>query len=385
MKKFLIVMAVLFLCVVAGLGIFIATFDANRYGSVVVRKASEALGRPVHLGRLSLVWKNGIALRLEDLIVYADAEKTSKALSLKEASAVVRLLPLLHKEVQIASISIFKPFIHLVKNSDGSVQVEGIKTPMAGPATTGQSAPSDARTPGLLSVGSFTVEDGELRFEDRSVSAPISLSVRDLDVKVKNFSLTRPFSFNVAASVFPPEAGSAKQNIHITGTLLLPSATKKGFVEKVTLQTGLADLDLRELAKAVPVVRSAGLEGNLGGKLEAQCQHADLGPDILKGLKASVRLQNVALKLQSLQSPFENVQLTANVSGEDLNVENFSANFAEGTVQASAKVRHFATQAISDVKWSARDLAVDELMPAQSANAPRLGGRLSLDFSGGAS
>ena len=114
---------IIFLCAALGLGVFIATFDANRYGRLVVQKASEAIGRPVHLGHLSLVWKNGIALRLEDLIVYADAGKKSKALSLQEASVVVRLLPLLHKEIQIASVVLVKPVVQLVRNTDGGIVI----------------------------------------------------------------------------------------------------------------------------------------------------------------------------------------------------------------------------------------------------------------------
>jgi hypothetical protein len=66
MKKALIALACLSLCVAAGVGIFIATFNADRYRPLAVNKMSETLGLPVEMGRLSLVWKNGLALRVEN-------------------------------------------------------------------------------------------------------------------------------------------------------------------------------------------------------------------------------------------------------------------------------------------------------------------------------
>src|SRR4029077_3966070 len=99
---------------------------------------------------------------------------------------------------------------------------------------------------------------------------------------------------------------SDKQSLHVSGTLLLPGGSQKGSLQKTVLQLGLADVDLEALSKAVPAVRAAGLEGNLGGKLEVQIEHADLDPAALKTLKASVRLQNAAVKMKDLGSPLEN-------------------------------------------------------------------------------
>ena len=369
---------IIFLCAALGLGVFIATFDANRYGRLVVQKASEAIGRPVHLGHLSLVWKNGIALRLEDLIVYADAGKKSKALSLQEASVVVRLLPLLHKEIQIASVVLVKPVVQLVRNAEGSVQIMGVSTPTSPAAQPGPGASGSSSSSMLLSVNSFTIQKGEVDFEDHSPASPVSLSVRDLDVKVKKFSLTQPFSFDVATALF-----SAKQNVHLSGLLKLPQSGQTGYLEKAIFQTGLADWDLAKLAKAFPAVKAAGLEGNMGGKFQLECKHMDLGTQSLKNLEASAKLLNGAVKLQSLDSPFENIQLSARVLGGNIEVENFSAKFAKGVVKGSGAVQKFQTQAISDIKYSASELSIEDLAAA-GGQAPHLGGRLSLDLTGSA-
>lgn len=377
MKKLVLVLLAVVLVAAAALGIFIATFDANRYRSLVVEKASQALGAPVELGRLSLTWKNGVAVRVQNFAVYTDETKKTKSLLLPDASLVVRLMPLLKKEVRIVSVSLTDPAVRLVKGADGSIKLPGANIPSASsPSAPGASKDAGASSM-LLSVGSFAMKNGRVDFTDESPANPFFVSVRQIDVKVKNFSLTKPFAFDASAAAF-----SAKQNLHVEGLVRLPSGPQKGYAEKVSFRTGLADWDLEALSKAVPAVRSAGLEGNLGGKLDAEIRRMDFDPQAMKELEAAVKLQNGALKLRDIKSPFERVQLAAHVSGGDLNIENFSANFAQGTLKASGTVKEFQKQALSDLRFAATDLAIGELVPEGARNAPHLTGHVSLEFAG---
>lgn len=317
MKKLLIAIFALFLCAAVGLGIFIATFDADRYRPLLLQKASEALNMPVELGHLSLTWNNGLALHLKNLSLHAAVDKKIKSVQIPKADVVVRLKPLLHKEIQIASI---------------------------------------------------IAQDGQVDFDD--------LSVRDVDIKVKDFSLTRQFSFEVIAAVAGDE-----QNARIHGLLQLPQKNQKGFFEKTTVQIGLADLDLETLAKAIPATRSLGLEGNLGGRLELHFDRVVLEPQAIQNLKASAQWKNGAIKPRSLPGPLEKIQLSVDVSDGDIKIENFSANFLKGTLQVSGTIRQFQTQALSDFKCSASDLDID----VGNDQTPHLGGHLSFDFAGKAS
>ncbi len=354
MKKFLIAIPVVLLCAATGLGIFIATFNVDRYCPVVAQKISQVLGLPVELSRLSLVWKNGLAVRLENFSVYSGPDKKNKLIQFPQASAIVRWMPLFRKEVQIRSVNLLEPVFRLARNNDGSVQGLGGAVPETSSVHPG--GPVGGK-PALFSVDIFEIENGQVYFDD-------SLSVRDLEVKVKNFSLTQPFSFDAAGAFF-----SVKQNMRASGRLKLPQAGKKGFLEKVILQAGLADWDLVKLGQVFGAVKAAGLEGNLGGKIELRCDYADLEPRFLNNLQASVKFQNGAMKLRNLKSPFEKIQLNAQISGDNLQIENFSANFAGGVLKASGTAQQFQAQGIS--------LAIEDL-------SPQLGGRLSLDFKGGA-
>jgi len=376
-KKVLIVLATLILIVAVSLGIFIATFNADRYRPALVEKISQALGTPVDLGRISLIWKNGIALRLENFTVYSGPEKQTAAVKFQEASAVVRLGPLLRKDIQISSVVVVKPMVRLVKGADGKIEPKGVHLPAPSAAGSPAGAPSPV-DPMLFSVDSFRLESGELFFEDPTSSPPMGLVLRDLDVEVKGFSLSKPFSFKAAAAVF-----SSKQNLRLAGRLLLPQESRSGTLENFSLTTNLADLDIKELSRALPAVASAGIREGLAGELTLKVDRLELDPKGMGAMKADLTLQNGRLKLASAKSPLENVQLAAFVNGEDLTVKKFAADLAGGTLKASGMVKQFRTNGLSGFSWSSSDLDIDELMPDTSGQSgPKLGGRLSIAFDG---
>ncbi|MBI3320125.1 MAG: AsmA family protein, partial [Candidatus Omnitrophica bacterium] len=105
MKKLMIVCGVVVLLVIGGLAIFIATFDVDRYRPMVISRLEAALGRPVRLERLALGWHGGLAVELRRFAI--DAETTGQGeplASVERATATIHLLPLLKKQVQVASV-----------------------------------------------------------------------------------------------------------------------------------------------------------------------------------------------------------------------------------------------------------------------------------------
>ncbi len=378
MKKIPIILVALVLVCAAGLGIFVATFNADRYRPALVKKVSQALGVPVDLGRISLVWKNGIALRLEKFTIYSGPEKQTASVKFQEASAVVRLAPLLRKDLQIASVVVVKPMVRLVNGAGGKIEPKGVHIPVQTPVASGSAAASSPNSM-LFSVGSIQIENGELFFEDPTANPPMGLVLRDLDVTVKSFSLSKPFSFKAAAAFF-----SSKQNLRLSGRLLLPQEGHPGTLGNISLVTDLADLDLRDLLRALPVVASSGIqEEALAGELTLKIDHLEVDPKGLGAVKADLAFQNGKLKFASVKSPIENIQLAAFVNGEDLTLKKFTAEFAGGTLKASGMMKQFKTQGFSGFSWTSSGLNIDDLMPdLPSQGEPRLGGRLSLGFEG---
>ncbi|MBI3087459.1 MAG: hypothetical protein HYY91_01015, partial [Candidatus Omnitrophica bacterium] len=92
--------------VVVGLGIFLATFDADRYRPVVVKQLASALGRPVRLERLSLGWRGGLALQLNGLAVFRDPASPEPIAQAERVSATLQLLPLFQRQLELSTLDI---------------------------------------------------------------------------------------------------------------------------------------------------------------------------------------------------------------------------------------------------------------------------------------
>ena len=90
MKKFLLITWVLFWVAVAVLGVFLATFNADRFRPQVVKQMETALGRPVKLERIALRWKDGITVELRGWEIPPVLQVDSVRMS---------LLPLLKRQV----------------------------------------------------------------------------------------------------------------------------------------------------------------------------------------------------------------------------------------------------------------------------------------------
>ncbi len=107
MKRFLIVVGLLAALLIAAAAIFIATFDGDRYRPQAVRALEERLGRAVDVRRLSLGWQGGLAVRAEGLAVYEGRDRTGEPLAqAASAGAVVRLLPLLKRRIEVPSVTV---------------------------------------------------------------------------------------------------------------------------------------------------------------------------------------------------------------------------------------------------------------------------------------
>ena len=108
MKKILIILLVLSLLAAAALAVFIATFDADQYRSLIETKATELTGFPVKLGGVSLTWKNGLALEVRDLALKVREEEDAPV-TVRSAYVALEVMPLLKGTIQMGSLIVENP------------------------------------------------------------------------------------------------------------------------------------------------------------------------------------------------------------------------------------------------------------------------------------
>ncbi len=384
MKKVLWVLLALVVLAVAGGAIFIATFDIDKYRPLLVKKAEEALGKKVTLGRLSLGWRSGIAIEARDFAIYPGVSANEKpSATLESAAVVVRLMPLLNKDVQIASIVLIKPRVHLGKWQDGSFTVAGIKPSQpaqdaspAQPGTTASPAKSGADSL-LLSIDSMKVRDGEVYFHDLSGPKPVHINILDVDADIKNFSFTEPLAFDVRAALF-----SQNQNVALKGELDTPLGDSAGTLQNLLFRTDLGRLEWAEVVKAFPDLKSAGVREGLAGDLEVSVERLSFDPREMKSTAANARLRDGMISLRQFQTPFERINADISIKGDRAEIRDISSNFAAGAIKISGTIDHPMGQALSTIRASFRDLALQALIPPAKPRSPQLSGRLSVDFEG---
>ena len=217
MKRPLLVLVAAFLLAVVAVGIFIATFDAERYRPLLVSQLEQALGKPVQLDRLALGWRQGIALQLDGFAILDDAGAGREPLlHVDSASALVRLMPLFRKEVQVASVVLGQPRIHVSRDAQGDLNVLGLAA-AAGPAA----APSHVGAGGgaavSFNIDSLRIEDGALHWTDAMARPPTDLWLKKLRVTLRNIAPGRPMDLDVTGAL----AGETP-NFRLSGRLTLP-------------------------------------------------------------------------------------------------------------------------------------------------------------------
>ena len=228
MKKLLLILLIVCAVAAVALGIFIATFDADRYRPLVVSELEQALGKPVQLERLSLDWRGGLALQARGLTIAEGADAAAEpVLQLEAASALIRLGPLLRKEVQVASVVLQRPRIHVSRDAQGQLNITGLAA--AGAPTAAARSPSSGPSPVTFNIASFQIEDGTLHWTDAMTSPPTDVLLKALDLTVTDIAAGRPMDLTLQAALAPAE----KPNLHLSGRVTPPGPGTPGSFERV--------------------------------------------------------------------------------------------------------------------------------------------------------
>ena len=369
-KKILLIVLVLVVVAVAAVGIFIATFDANKYKPVIVKTLQEKLGSRVELGNISLGWRGGIALAFENLAVYAnDNTQGPPDLSLDKGFALLKIGPLLRKEIQVAAISLEGPRVHVIRDARGVVGVRGVNI---APGAKGSNTAAAAS----FLIDSISIADGEVRYEDKALVPAVDVTIKKWGLTMNDVSLVKPISFDSRMALF-----SDTQNIAIQGKI-------SGLAQNAPSISGLkADIDLgkinvAELMRAVPSLAAAGIGEGLAGNISLSADTIAVANGKLTGLLAEVRLKDGRVPLAALKAPIENVQMDAAAREKHITLKSFSAMMAQASVKGSGSVENFMTDPVVALNASTEIPKLNDFLTVMTGVAPKLDGAVTLSIDG---
>ena len=205
MKRALRIVAVI--VVVLLLIVVIAPFliPVDKFRPTIEEKASQALGRKVELGNLSLSLISG-SLSAESISIGDDPKfSTSPFLTAKSFKVGVEVMPLIFsKTLNVTGITIESPEVILLHNPAGQWNYATLGGAAAKSAQ--KPAASSSTSPADLSVQKFTLKDG--RIVVGSTANQKRSTYDHVSVVASNFSMTSKFPVTVTADL--PAGGKFK-------------------------------------------------------------------------------------------------------------------------------------------------------------------------------
>jgi AsmA protein len=205
MKRTLRIVAIVVVVLLLIVVIVPFLIPVDKFRPTIEEKASQALGRQVQLGGLSLSLLTG-SLSAQNLSVGDDPKfSTSPFLTAKSVKVGVEIMPLIFsKTLNVTGITIENPEVNLLHNPAGQWNYSTLGGAAAKSAQ--KPAASSSTAPGDFSVQKFTLNDG--RITVGSTASQKRSTYDHVNIVASNFSMTSKFPVTVTASL--PSGGTFK-------------------------------------------------------------------------------------------------------------------------------------------------------------------------------
>jgi AsmA protein len=178
----------------------------NQFRPTIEEKASEALGRKVQLGNLSLSLISG-SLAAENLSIGDDPKfSSSPFLTAKSLNVGVEIIPLiLSRSLNVTGITIDNPEATLIRGSAGQWNYSSLGSAAAKSKPKSKSSSSSESVPGLT-IGKLELKDGRITIG--STNSRKRSTYDHVSVTASNVSITSKFPVTVTAQL--PGGGNLK-------------------------------------------------------------------------------------------------------------------------------------------------------------------------------
>ena len=376
-----IVLAVLIVVLIA-IPFFI---NVNSFRPRIEAAASEALGRPVTVGNLSLSILSGSVTADNIAIAEDPAFGTSPFVTAKSLKVGVELMPLItSKQLHVTDITLEQPQITLLKTPAGKWNFSSIgasatkssasaRSTAPAPSSASASPGSSSSAPNDMSVAKLNVKDGKLIVGNANSKAKPHL-YDQVNITVTNFSPTSQFPFHLTTKL--PAGGNADISGQ-AGPINATDAAKTPFEAKVKVN----NMDIVASGFIDPASGIAGL-ANFDGTLNSDGSMA----------KAVGTFTGNKLQFSPKGSPASKTVVVPHTVNVDLDKQ--SGTITQGDVEVGKAVAHltgaFKTEGetqVLNMKLNAPNMPVEELeamLPALGVVLPSgsqlKGGTLSADL-----
>jgi AsmA protein len=346
--------------------------NVNSFRPKLEATATEAVGRQVKVGNLSLSILTGSVTADNISIADDPAFGTAPFVTAKSLKVGVELLPLIiSKELHVTGITLEEPEITMLKTADGKWNFSSLGGNSAKKAP--ETAQPGSSSPANVSVGKLSVENGKLVVGKANSKAKPQV-YDQVNITVTDFSLTSQFPFKLTAKL--PAGGNADISGK-AGPINPTDAAKTPFETAVKVN----NMDIAASGLIDPASGIAGL-ANFDGTLTSNGSTA----------KAVGTFTGNKLQFSPKGSPAPKTVIVKHTVDVDLDKQ--SGAVTQGDVEIGKAVAHLTgtfktvgeTQVLN-MKLNAPDMPVEELetmLPALGVVLPSgsqlKGGTLSTEL-----
>jgi len=384
-KISLYVLGSLLLLLVIGGGIFVATFDANQYTSLISEQVKQQTGRDFTLEDIKPSVFPWLGIKLQQITLSnASGFKAEKMLQMQQLDVRVKLLPLLSQNIHIDTLQIHGLELFLEKNKQGISNWDDIlkkqadnaaaQTPKDVPKTTPEIIPEI--TPKITPKSKI-----ENNTEKSTNDLLAGLLINGVDIKQANISW---------------QDASSGKNIALQNLTISTGALRVGEALPIKLST---EVDLSEPAARLKITMNTRLEFDLDAQkfkldkmrlvLDAKLQQADIN-QIQLSLNSSINMdlnkqqfdmQDFSVKID-LQRKLAMGKLAAGklatkkLATEKLTADKKHSVFINGSATADLQKQ---TAALKPLKIQSTELTLDlQLAVKNLLDAPQAQGQLEI-------
>ncbi len=213
MRRWLVALGCIVLLLGLGLGLAAYNLDAylNANRDAIAGEVSRALGREVAFGEVGVSLRGGLGVRVADLAIGDDPAFSKDSFLTAGALEVrVKVLPALRGRIEVDRVVLRSPAITVIRTARG-LSTESLGRGAAEPAPA--PSPEESSAPGALLVALVDIEDGTIRFVDRTSRPPVENALDHLDFRASDVVLGAPVRFELEAAVL----GATRQNLRARG------------------------------------------------------------------------------------------------------------------------------------------------------------------------
>ncbi|MBF0217557.1 MAG: AsmA family protein [Candidatus Omnitrophica bacterium] len=335
MRRFLVFLMAATAIAAAVLAVFIVTLDANTLRPMLIESIEASTGSKTELDGLDLAWHGGVALVIRGLRITAPGNITGVPdLAVEKADLILRLKPLLKKEIEVSSVSLEKPRVNIIRASGGKVAVKGIQPKKPHKA---ESDPARSRVPhpvlAVFRIGGVTITDGVIRYMDNTVkSRPIDITFGKVDASVKDIDPLSTIRFKAGAAFLTKE-----KNLSVSGNI-------SGLFDNRIHMTGLSarcDMEFsgsKDIVKIIPALERSGVREIRGGELVLDIDDMRFEGGKLSELGFRARVRRAEVVMEGIMAPVENIDLDISSDLKAADIKEFSARIAGAQVSGLGTV-----------------------------------------------